>query len=154
MGGARHLPALYGITRAPLLRNDGSIHAAVGYDAPTGLWCEDVPDVGALVPKKPSRADAQASLRLLRETFSTFCFGDADMYVDVQGVHVGDVRLAPGVDESAFLVALLTAVCRASLVLAPGCVIRAAAMSGAGAGKGLLARCICQVAFGQDGAGN
>lgn len=148
--GARHLPPLNGITRAPLLRDDGSIHATVGYDAPTGLWCEDVPDVAALVPERPTRADAEASLQLLRETFSTFCYGDAVVFRDARGVEVVDICSPPGADESAFLVSLLTAVCRASLSLAPGCVIRAAAMSGAGVGKGLLARCICQVAFGQE----
>lgn len=148
--GARHLPALNGITRAPLLRDDGSIHATVGYDAPTGLWCEDVPNVAALVPKRPTQAEAEASLQLLRKTFRTFCFGDAVKFRDVRGVEVVDIRSMPGADESAFIVAFLTAVCRASLPLAPGCVIRAAAMSGAGAGKGLLARCICQVAFGQE----
>ena len=52
--------------------------------------------------------------------------------------------------SSAFLVALLTAVCRPSLRLAPGVLLRAPAMSGAGAGKGLLARCICNIAFGRD----
>ncbi len=38
--------------------------------------------------------------------------------------------------------------CRASLHLAPGVMITAPAMSGAGTGKGLLARCIAAVAFG------
>ena len=56
----------------------------------------------------------------------------------------------PGRDESSFLVALLTAVCRPSLHLAPGVLLRAAPMSGAGAGKGLLARCICIIAFGRE----
>ena len=46
--------------------------------------------------------------------------------------------------------ALLTAVCRPSLHLAPGVLLRAAPMSGAGAGKGLLARCMCIIAFGRD----
>ena len=46
--------------------------------------------------------------------------------------------------------ALLTAVCRPSLHLAPGVLLRAAPMSGAGAGKGLLARCMCNIAFGRD----
>ena len=50
---------------------------------------------------------------------------------------VVDISHPPGKDESAFLVALLTAVCRPSLHLAPGVLVRAAAMSGAGAGKGL-----------------
>ncbi|MFP6888821.1 MAG: hypothetical protein VCF07_03545, partial [Nitrospinota bacterium] len=56
----------------------------------------------------------------------------------------------PEKDESGFLVALLTAVCRPSLHLAPGVLFRAAPMSGAGAGKGLLARCISIIAFGRE----
>jgi hypothetical protein len=55
-----------------------------------------------------------------------------------------------GKDESAFLAALLTAVCRPSLYLAPGLLLRGAPISGAGAGKGLLARCICIIAFGRE----
>ncbi len=61
-----------------------------------------------------------------------------------------DLDCAPGKDESAFLAALLTAVCRPSLALAPAVLLRAAPMSGAGAGKGLLARCIAMVAFGRE----
>jgi hypothetical protein len=41
-------------------------------------------------------------------------------------------------------------VTRPSLPLAPGVIIRAAATSGAGAGKGLLTRCIAIVAFGHE----
>ena len=65
-------------------------------------------------------------------------------------VPVVDPSKPPGRDESAFLVALLTAGCRPSLHLAPGVLLRAAPMSGAGAGKGLLARCICIIAFGRE----
>ena len=61
-----------------------------------------------------------------------------------------DTAVRPGKDKSAFLKALLTAVCRPSLHLAPGVLFRAALMSGAGAGKGLLARCICIIAFGRE----
>jgi hypothetical protein len=51
-------------------------------------------------------------------------------------------------DESTFLVAVMTAVCRQSLVLAPGYLVRAAAMSGAGTGKGLLVAAICILSSG------
>ena len=43
----------------------------------------------------------------------------------------------------------MTAVCRPSLHPSPGVVVRASPISGAGAGKGLLARCICEIAFGR-----
>lgn len=66
------------------------------------------------------------------------------------GLELVDTTQPPGMDESGFLAALLTAVCRPSLFLAPGVLLRAASMSGAGAGKGLLARCISIIAFGRE----
>src|SRR5450755_4065187 len=42
----------------------------------------------------------------------------------------------------------MTAVCRSSLWLAPGMLVTAPAVSGAGSGKGLLVRAICMIAFG------
>jgi hypothetical protein len=115
------------------------------------MWCENVPDVAGLVSAKPSIGDAAAALRTIRETFKTFCFADAQTIEPVAGgVATVDTSKAPGRDESSFLVALLTAVCRPSLHLAPGVLLRAAPVSGAGAGKGLLARCICIIAFGRE----
>ena len=143
------LPPLNGIASAPLLLDDGTINSAVGYEPKSGMWCEDVPDLTGLIPKQPTRHDAQKALQLIRKTFRTFCFADAHT-LDEDGVSVVDMRQAPGRDESSFLAALLTAVCRPSLHLAPGVLLRAAPLSGAGAGKGLLARCICTVAFGRD----
>ena len=61
-----------------------------------------------------------------------------------------DTSIDPGRDKSAFLHALITAVTRPSIPLAPGVIIRAAATSGAGAGKGLLTRCIAILAFGHE----
>jgi hypothetical protein len=137
--GEWRLPPLNGIATAPLLHEDGTIKSAEGYDPNSGMWCERVPDLTGLVPEQPNKDQAQAALRVTRETFKTFCFADA-VTVDVStGVPVVDTSLSPGRDESAFLVALLTAVCRPSLYLAPGVLLRAAPMSGAGAGKGLLA---------------
>ena len=52
-------------------------------------------------------------------------------------------------DESTFLVGLLTADLPASLWLAPGFLLRAPEISGAGTGKGLLVRSICAIAFGE-----
>jgi hypothetical protein len=148
--GKWRLRPLNGIASAPLLQHDGGISSSKGYDPASGMWCENVPDVEGLVPERPIKDEAAAALRLIRETFKTFCFADAVVRDDVSGVAVVDPSRSPGRDESAFLVALLTAVCRPSLHLAPGALLRAAPMSGAGAGKGLLARCICIVAFGRE----
>jgi hypothetical protein len=58
------------------------------------------------------------------------------------------VNKPPGLDESTFFVALLTAVCRQSLELAPAYLVRAPTFSGAGTGKGLAVKSICVVASG------
>src|SRR5262249_30662381 len=89
------------------------------------------------------------ALQTIRETFKTFCFADAETMV-LDNIPMVDTSKAPRRDESAFLIALLTALCRPSLQLAPGVVLRAPSLSGAGTGKGLLARCICLVAFGRE----
>jgi len=148
--GQWRLPPLNGIASSPLLQDDGTINSVEGYDQASGMWCEDLPDLTGLVPEQPTRDEAEAALRLVRDTFKTFCFADAETLSDASGVEIVDTSKAPGRDESAFLAALLTAVCRPSLYLAPGVLLRAAPMSGAGAGKGLLARCICIIAFGRD----
>jgi hypothetical protein len=149
--GEWRLPPLNGIASTPQLRDDGTINSTRGYDLTTGMWCEKVPDLTGLVSAKPSMGDATAALRVIREKFKTFCFADAET-IDpaASGVATVDTSKAPGTDESSFLVALLTAVCRPSLHLAPGVLLRAASVSGAGAGKGLLARCICIIAFGRE----
>jgi Domain of unknown function (DUF6371) len=146
--GEWRLPPLNGITTAPLLSEDGSIRTACGYDAATGLWCERVPDVASLVPAKPTIDQAAATLMVVRDAFKTLCFADANTVV-FDGVTTVDLGQPPGMDESSFLVSLLGAVCRASLWLAPGSLIRAAQTSGSGAGKGKLARCVCVVAYGR-----
>ena len=63
-------------------------------------------------------------------------------------VEVTDFAIQPGRDESAALAALLTAICRPCLWLAPGLLVVAPQVSGAGTGKGLLVRAICIIAFG------
>ena len=147
MCGEWDLPPLTGVSTSPLLSPDGSVRVADGYDPATGLWCCGVPSLR--LPARPSRAEAEAALALLRQTFRTFPFADAPRRLDLSlSVEVVDLACLPGQDESAFLNALLTAVCRASLWLAPGLLLTAPAVSGAGTGKGLLARAICTIAFG------
>jgi hypothetical protein len=147
MSGDWKLPPLTGICTSPLLTSDGSIRTATGYDPSSGLWCADIPELS--IPERPTRADAEAALLRLRQAFQTFSFADAVRRTDLgHRTDVVDVDLAPGLDESACLVGLMTAVCRASLPLAPGFVARAPEISGSGTGKGLLIRTICAVAFG------
>lgn len=150
MAGNWHLEPLHGITSTPLLAADGSVRAAEGYDRITGHWCANVPDVAALLPAKPTKAQAAAALLVLRNTFATFPFQDADR-VQPEGspVPLADTSKPAKLDESTFLAGLVTAVCRPSLHLAPGLLLRGPAFSGAGAGKGLAARCICTIAYGR-----
>jgi hypothetical protein len=141
------LRPLDGITSAPLLHPDGTVRAAEGYDATTRLWCERVPAL--VLPDRPSQQDAAAALHRLRRWFRTFAFADAVRVVEPGSpVPVVDTTKPPGADESAFLVGLLTAICRPCLWLAPGLLVRAPEYSGAGTGKGLLVRAACAVAFG------
>ncbi len=148
--GEWRLPVLNGIASAPLLREDGGIHSAPGYDPESGMWVESIPSIEGMIPSRPAREEAAAALHLIRKTFRTFCFANAGTVFDSTGTAVVDTAKPPRKDESAFLAALLTAVCRPSLHLAPGVLLRAASMSGAGSGKGLLARCICIIAFGRE----
>jgi hypothetical protein len=136
-----------GITTAPILNDGGSFRTGSGYDEPTGLWCHNIPDVD--VPEQATEAQAKASLDALRRFFQTFAFADAETVRDEDlKVDVVDPSKPIGLDESTFLVSLLTAVCRASLHLAPGLLANAPAISGAGTGKGLATKAICIVASG------
>ena len=146
--GERNLLPLNGVMTAPLLSEDGSIRTTHGYDATTGLWCERVPDVGQFVPERPTRRQAEVSLMFVRDAFKTFCFADAKS-IQAGEVALVDLSQPPGLDESSFLNSLLGSVCRPSLWLAPGSLFRGAQSSGSGAGKGLLVRCICEVAYGR-----
>jgi hypothetical protein len=147
MRGEWNLPPLTGISTAPLLAPDGSIRDVVGYDAPSGLWCCKVPPL--LLPEHPGREHAARALRLLRHAFKTFPFADAVHRRDkALGIKIVDLDHPPGRDESAFLAGLLTAICRPSLWLAPGFLLVAPQVSGAGTGKGLLVHAICAIAFG------
>jgi hypothetical protein len=108
-----------------------------------------MPDVSGLVPRKPNKDIAAKALVAIRNQFRTFCFADAVMMSEGGGVIAVDTGQPPGMDESSFLASLLTASCRPSLWLAPGAFFGASPMSGAGVGKGLLVRCICEIAFGR-----
>jgi hypothetical protein len=146
MAGDWNLPRLVGITSSPLLSDDGGIRAAVGYDRDAGLYCCNIPDLS--IPNRPTKQQAQDALATLRHAFRTFPFADATRGFDsALGVDVVDPKAPPGMDESGFLAGLMTAVCRQSLWLAPGFLLNAPQISGAGSGKGLLARAISAIAY-------
>ncbi|MDE2238754.1 MAG: hypothetical protein KGJ73_02345 [Rhodospirillales bacterium] len=139
-------PPLDGIATTPLLADDGTIRCAEGYDPATRLYCARAPRVS--VPERPSRLDAEAALLKLRAVFETFPYADSQR-ITACDLDVVDLTQPPGEAESAFLAALLTAICRPSLTLAPGAIITAPEISGAGSGKGLLIQAITVIAYGQ-----
>ena len=112
----------------------------------TGLWCANVLPID--VPTRPTKTTPSYAFALLRHAVPNVPFCGREVG-DLEGaLEVVDLNIAPGQDESAFLVALMTAVCRPSLWLAPGLLITAPAISGAANGKGLLVRAINAIAFG------
>jgi putative DNA primase/helicase len=145
--GRWSLSPFRGITSSPILSADGTIRTASGYDDASGLWCHNIPGVG--IPERPSKEEAHRALGFLRTTFRTFPFEDGERILDAGlGVEVINPGSDPGLDESTSLAALMTAVCRQSLELAPGFLCDAPNYSGAGTGKGLLVKAICIVASG------
>jgi len=83
----------------------------------------------------------------LRRTIATFPFADRPVVGPGQP-DIIDLSRPPRLDESVYLTAVLTAVARPSLTAAPGVLLRAPKYSGAGSGKGLLARALAAIAFG------
>jgi hypothetical protein len=147
LNGRWHLRPLHGICGSVLLDNDGGIHAHEGYHAPSGMWCTQAPPL--TVPDRPAKDEAVDALYRLRAAMRTFTFkGSLLTRIDGIAADVVDIEQKPGPCESAALCGLLTAVCRASLPLAPGVMINAPSVSGSGAGKSLLARMIVAIAFG------
>ena len=145
--GEFRLRLLTGIAYAPIVQGDGSFITNGGYDVATGLWQANIPAMH--VPDVSTSDEAKAALARLRHRFRTFPFADAETMICADlGIPVVRQDLAPGLDESSYLVGLLTAVVRPSLPLAPGLIIRAAFQSGSGSGKGLLAKAACIVATG------
>lgn len=146
-GATGGFPLLDGVTTAPLLTAAGEIIRHDGYHKPTKMWCASVPPL--TVPAHPTKAEAAAALLVIRRRFATFAFADAARVQEAgAAVPLVDITKPPGADESGFLAALLTAVCRPSLDLAPGFKITAPAISGAGVGKGMLSRAVSAIAFG------
>jgi hypothetical protein len=123
-----HLPVLNGLARQPYLRPDGSLMTAAGYDTATGLF--GVFDAREFsVPDKPTRAQAEAALALLKSLLVEFSFaGDSDL--------------------AAALVAMLAAAIRPSLAHAPMIHARAHMV---GSGKSYLCELITAFATPQRG---
>jgi putative DNA primase/helicase len=122
-------PQVSGIINAPTLRPDGSILDGERHlDRKTRLWFE--PDENLklpAIPKRPTKADAEAALKKLRGLLVDFPF-------------VGDV------DRAVALSAILTAVLRGAFTLAPMFLFSA---HEAGTGKSFLVDLISTIVRGR-----
>ena len=110
----------------PLMRADGSVRLEAGYDPVTRVWNASTVDMPA-IPDKPTKAQAKKSLGRIGALLAGFSLVDA-------------------VDRSACLSAIMTAVLRASMDLAPLHFLRAHT---AGEGKSFLADLIAAFATGR-----
>jgi hypothetical protein len=122
--GMWRAPHASGIITTPTLRNDGSLLAAKGHDAATGLYLNSSLQ---LVMPEPTRAAAEAALTLLIDLFGEFSF-------------------AQPLDRAVALSGLLTALVRGALPTAPMYLIRAHTP---GTGKSYLVDLISAIATGQ-----
>jgi hypothetical protein len=124
--GSWTIPSTSGVITTPTLRSDGSLLAKPGYDPRTELYL--IP--GGLnlpaIPERPTREQAQEAIDFLVELFSEFSF------------------VAP-VDRAVALSALLTALVRGSIGVAPLFLIRAHTP---GVGKSYLNDVIAAIAIG------
>ena len=136
---------IVGVTTAPLLRDDGSIYTADGYDPHSQLFCDHTNLPPLNIPEHPSEDDAKASLKAMRQIFIESPF--ADRVTDRENDQATDLKQDPGHDESAFLNGLLLGVSRASMEVAPAIILRATD-GNAGAGKTTLARATAYTAYG------
>lgn len=122
-----HLPPLHEIARQPYLRlTEGTIATEPGFDPESGFYgVFDAADFNIL--NLPTKQDAEEALLLLKELLTEFTFADE-------------------IDRAAALVAMLTAVVRPSLPLAPMFHVKAPTM---GSGKTFLCQLIAAFATGQ-----
>jgi hypothetical protein len=90
--GYNHLPVIKGLTRQPYLRADGSLMTQAGYDTTTGMFgVFDTREFSVI--DKPTRADAEAALALLKELVVEFSFaGETDLSAAMSAILSAAVR--------------------------------------------------------------
>ena len=126
-------PTLAGIITTPTLRPDGSILKDAGYDPATQLLLIDPPPMPE-ISEKPTRDDALAALKLLKDLLCEFPF-EKDMTTSKDvGVALGGV------------VGEISTVCRGAYPVVPVHIVDAPA---AGTGKSYLLSTVSWIATGQ-----
>src|SRR5258707_9316354 len=76
--GEWELPPLNGIARGYLLQNDGNIMCSEGCDYARYLCYWNLDVCSGLLSDRPKKEEAAAALRLIRNTFKTFCFARSE----------------------------------------------------------------------------
>lgn len=114
-GEWRLFPAVCGVTSAPTMRPDGSLMIEPGFDHKTGLLLIEPPPMPA-IPAAPTKADAEAALKLLEDLLAGFPFVDE-------------------VARAGALSAIITAVARGAFPVTP---LHASRAPTAGSGKSFL----------------
>jgi hypothetical protein len=121
-----HYPHVSGIVTTSILRADGSLLDAPGYDARSELYL--MPGLCLpSIPERPTEAEAREALKLLHDLFSEFCFRTE-------------------LDRAIALSGLLTALLRGSMRISPLHLFRAQS----GVGKSYLVDLISIVVTGQE----
>jgi putative DNA primase/helicase len=128
-------PDVVGIVNTPTMRPDGSLLTEPGYDPVTQLWYKPGRDVVlGPVPERPTKDDALAALRVLKELLKNFPFADDK-----------DVSL------SVALAGILTPVLRGQFSVAPLLLFQAPEP---GTGKTYLCKTITTIATGREVSGS
>jgi len=86
------MPGLDGVVEIPILRPDGTMLAANGYDRETRLWM-DLPEDLEIppVPERPSHDDVRIAREVLEESLTEFCFSDEASMVNAVGLILSTV---------------------------------------------------------------
>jgi hypothetical protein len=98
-------PTLAGTVETPTLRSDGTVLDVPGYDRKSALYFDPGLMTFPPIKARPTKADANAALEILKKPLADFPFADED------GV--------TGLSRAVALAMLLTAVCRRTLPIAP-----------------------------------
>jgi RepB DNA-primase from phage plasmid len=104
-------PRVSGNITTPTLRADGSLLAAPGYDAQSGLYLQSTLQLSP-IPGRPTKEQARAALDMLIDLLSEFPFAKPS-------------NRSVSIDRSVALAGLLTAHVRGSLPTAPVILVRA-----------------------------
>jgi putative DNA primase/helicase len=121
---------LAGLITTPTLRPDGTLLSTPGYDPATRLLLLEPPPLPP-IPDRPTRAEAEAALLLLKGLIEEFSFANKE-------------------SRAVALSGLITPVVRGAMAVAP---LHAVNAPSAGSGKSYLVDLCCALATGQRSAG-